>query len=108
MGVAARVAQRLPGLPRVHVLLSPESAPQALQDHIRKRGALATVEGAFHEGAIYLFASGIADEARAEHVLAEHEAAHAGLRGLLGDKLGQTMQAIENQNAAVRRAAAAL
>ena len=107
-GVAARVATAMPGLPRVHVLLSPAAAPKALQDYIRQRGAMATAEGAFHDGAIYLFASGIADEARAEHVLAEHEAAHAGLRGLLGPKLGQTLQAIESQNASVRRAATAM
>ncbi|MBI5255282.1 MAG: hypothetical protein HY855_02195 [Burkholderiales bacterium] len=105
LGVAARVRRSMPGLPKINVLTSPASAPAELQAYIRARGAMATADGAFHNGEIYLFASGIADEARAEHVLAEHEAAHAGLAGLLGAALPTTMRMIANNNAAVRKAA---
>lgn len=106
-GVAARVTAGLPGLPKVHVLASPAAAPKALADFIRARGAMGDAEGALHKGEIYLFASGIADELRAEHVLAEHEAAHAGLSGLLGRSKASVMRAIAANNATVRKAAAA-
>lgn len=102
-GVKDRLAARLAGLPPVKVLASPADAPDALRAFIEKRGAMADVEGAYFGGQIYLFASGIVDEARAEHVLAEHEAAHAGLAGLLGSGRARAMQAIYNQNASIRR-----
>jgi hypothetical protein len=102
-GVKDRLAARLAGLPPVKVLASPADAPAALRAFIEKRGAMADVEGAYFGGQIYLFASGIVDEARAEHVLAEHEAAHAGLAGLLGAGRARAMQAIYNQNASIRR-----
>lgn len=107
--VAERITAKLEGLRgKVHVLASPADLPAGspLRAFIEQRGAAATVEGAVHEGEVYLFASGIADEARAEHVLAEHEAAHAGLRGLMdAADLRRSMQAIYNTNLAVRRAA---
>ena len=106
--VAARIAKALPGLPKVNVLRSPADAPAALAEIIRARGAMADAEGAFHGGEIYLFASGLADELRAEHVLAEHEAGHAGLAAMLGASKAQVMRSIANQNAAVRKAAATL
>src|SRR5690606_538787 len=43
-----------------------------------------------------------------EHVLAEHEAAHYGLRVLLGDKLSIAMNLVYAQNASVRKTVAAL
>jgi N12 class adenine-specific DNA methylase len=106
--VRDRVVEKLPGLPPVVVLPDPSHAPAALQSIIMRRGAWGDVEGALHDGKIYLFASGLADEARAEFVLAEHEAAHAGLRGLLGAGLNAAMQALHNQSTDVRRAAAPL
>jgi len=105
--VAGRISKAMPGLPKVHVLASPAQAPEALRKFIEERGAMGDAEGAFHAGEIYLFASGISDETRAEHVLAEHEAAHAGLAGLLGNGKARAMQAIANQNPAVRKAATA-
>lgn len=45
---------------------------------------------------------------RAEHVLVEHEAAHFGLRAILGDSLKGVMQSIYNTNASVRQAATEL
>lgn len=103
--VATRVQRAMPGLPPVTVLQSPVQAPAALRDFIERRGATSDAEGALFEGRIFLFASGIRDAARAEHVLAEHEAAHAGLRGLLGTRLKQQMQAVYNLNPRIRRQA---
>lgn len=82
--VADRVSRGFKNLPKVHVLESPEAlsekdpAQKALRDFIREAGAWEDVEGATHEGEIYLFASGLTDEARAEHVLATHEVTHYG------------------------------
>lgn len=107
--VAADVQRRMPGLPPVRVLESPAQAPEALRRFIEGRGAMGDVEGALFDGRIYLFQSGLSDAQRAEFVLAEHEAAHAGLRGLLGPRGTVTaMQALYNQNAALRRRVAPL
>ncbi|MBN8464150.1 MAG: hypothetical protein J0M01_15275 [Dechloromonas sp.] len=112
--VVDRVGRGLKNLPKVHVLESPDGlstkdpAQKALRDFIRRAGAWEDVEGATHEGEIYLFASGIADEARAEHVLATHEITHYGLRGALGKGLDAALQHVWMNNQNVRKAAAAL
>ncbi|CAN7347361.1 hypothetical protein LJR074_001989 [Acidovorax sp. LjRoot74] len=106
--IATRVRTSMPNMPTVHTLASPANAPPALQDYIRKQGAWADVEGAMHEGELYLFASGLKDPERAEFVLAEHEAAHFGLRAVLGPRLPQAMRAIFNRNPAIQRAVADL
>jgi N12 class adenine-specific DNA methylase len=108
--MVAVVSKAFPGLPPVKVLEAPASLPadHSLRRAIESMGAMGDAEGALHDGTIYLFANHLADMHRAEHVLLEHEAAHAGLRAILGDKLGQAMQAIYNNNASVRRQADAL
>jgi len=112
--VVDRISKRLKNLPKVHVLESPaglstkDPVQKALRDFIRKAGAWGDVEGATHEGEIYLFASGLADEARAEHVLAVHEVTHYGLRGSVGKDLDAALQEVWVMNAKVRKAAAAL
>ncbi len=112
--VADRIANGLKNLPRVHVLESPaalsakDENQKSLRDFIRKAGAWEDVEGATHNGEIYLFASGLADEARAEHVLATHEVTHYGLRGAIGKDLDAALQTVWMNNTAVRKAAAAL
>ena len=110
-GLAVRIQQRMPNMPKVHVYASPMDLPekaQALRDYIEKQGAMLDAEGALHEGELYLFASGLTGALRAEHVLAEHEAAHFGLRAILGGSLTGVMRAIFNNNASVRAAAAEL
>lgn len=106
--LTARIQAKNPNLPRVHVLSDPSKAPKALREYINRQDAWHDVEGAFHEGELYLFASGLSDPLRAEHVLAEHEAGHFGLRALLGDKLPTAMNLVYAQNAAVRKAVADL
>jgi len=109
--VVDRVSRGMKNLPRVHVLESPASlstkdpAQKNLRDFIRKAGAWEDVEGATHEGEIYLFASGLSDEARAEHVLAVHELTHYGLRGSAGKDLDAALQHIWMHNAKVRQQA---
>ena len=109
--VVDRVSKGLKNLPRVHVLESPaalsskDTNQKALRDFIRKAGAWEDVEGATHNGEIYLFASGLGDEARAEHVLAVHEVTHYGLRGAIGKDLDTALQTIWMNNPQVRKAA---
>lgn len=110
--VVDRIAKQFKNLPTIHVLDSPSSlsakdpAQKSLRDFIRKAGAWNDVEGATHEGDIYLFASGLADESRAEHVLATHEVTHYGLRGVMGKDLDAALQTILMGNDRVRKAAA--
>jgi hypothetical protein len=112
--VTARVKQSMSNLPTVHVLSSPEqldradASQAALYDFIEQAGAMNDVEGATHDGEIYLFASGLADEARAEHVLATHEVTHYGLRSVFGTDLDTVLQSIWANNASVRKQATAL
>jgi hypothetical protein len=112
--VVDRVSRVMKNLPRVHVLESPaalstkDPAQKSLRDQIRAHGAWADVEGATHDGDIYLFASGLSGEARAEHVLATHEVTHYGLRGAIGKDLDVVLQTVWMNNPSVRQAAAAL
>lgn len=99
------VKAKMPNMPKVTVLADPSKAPKGLREYIIRQDAWDDVEGAFHEGALYLFASGLSDMTRAEHVLLEHEAAHYGLRALLGDSLKTAMALVYANNANVRRAA---
>lgn len=103
-----RIQAKMPNLPKVHVLADPSKAPKLLREYITRQDAWSDVEGAFHLGELYLFASGLSDPLRAEHVLAEHEAAHYGLRALLGSKLETAMNLVYAQNGAVRKAASEL
>ncbi len=103
--VVSRVSAGFKNLPQVHVFESPAQAPKALRDYVEQAGATDTVEGAMHDGEIYLFASGLADEARAEHVLATHEITHYGLRGVVGKGLDAALQQVWMLNSAVRREA---
>ncbi|TMU77320.1 nucleotidyltransferase family protein [Hydrogenophaga intermedia] len=103
--LAERIKAGMPNMPNVRVLPDPSKAPKALREYIVRQDAWDDVEGAMHDGELYLFASGLSDPLRAEHVLAEHEAAHYGLRGILGDKLRVAMNVIYAENGTVRRAA---
>ena len=109
-----RVRKSMDNLPTVHVLTSPmaldlNNPSQArLREFIEQAGAMDDAEGATHEGEIYLFASGLEDEARAEHVLAIHETTHYGLRAVFGKELDPVLQSIWVSNAAVRKQAQAL
>lgn len=106
--VRDRVSERMTNLPPVNVLESPALAPKELRDFIEKAGAWNDVEGAMHDGEIYLFASGLVSEERAEFVLATHEVTHYGLRGRYGLNLDSVLQQIWLNNANVRKAATAL
>lgn len=103
--LAARIKAKMPNMPAVVVLPDPSKAPRALREYIIRQDAWDDVDGAMHEGKLYLFASGLSDPLRAEHVLAEHEAAHWGLRAVLGDSLKTAMNLIYAQNPQVRKAA---
>lgn len=110
--VVARVSKGLKNLPKVHVFASPADLSakvadqKSLRDFIKKAGAMEDAEGATHNGEIYLFASGLADEARAEHVMATHELTHYGLRGAMGKDLDAALQHVWVNNAAIRKQAA--
>ena len=88
--VVARARSSLKNLPTVHVLKSPKGldlsnpSQRRLYEHIQEAGAANDVEGATHDGEIYLFADNLADEFRAEHVLVNHEVGHYGLREVFG------------------------
>ena len=100
-----RIAGEYKGLPKVNVLSNISQAPERLQAEVASQGASKTVEGAMHGGEIYLFADNLSGIDRAEFVLAEHEATHIGLRGLLGADLNREMNKIYRDNAKVRKLA---
>jgi len=110
--VVARARSSLKNLPTVHALKSPEGLDLAnpsqrrLYDHIQEAGAANDVEGATHDGEIYLFSANIADEFRAEHVLVNHEVGHYGLREVFGRSgLDPILNTVYMTNAKVRKQA---
>lgn len=103
--MAFRIRSKNPGMPPVLVLQDPSQAPKGLREYIIRQDAWHDVEGAMHQGRLFLFASGLTDLTRAEHVLLEHEGAHFGLRAMLGDSLKTAMALVYANNAEVRRAA---
>lgn len=112
--VVDRVSKGFNNLPKIHVLDSPRDLSdrrdneRTLKEQIEQAGAMDDVEGAHHNGEIYLFASGIASEERSEHVLATHEITHYGLRGTMGKGLDSALQNIWLYNKEVRAKAAVL
>ncbi len=106
-GVVTDIASRNANMPQVHVYSTPADpgVPPALLAEIRRQGALQDVEAAMHNGSFYVFADHIASEERAEFVLAEHEVAHLGLRGVFGKNLDGVLQQIYESNESVRAAA---
>ena len=113
--VVDRARASLKNLPQVHVMKSPESLDRndpvqsRLYDRIKDAGAEKDVEGATHDGEIYLFSDNLADEFRAEHVLVNHEVGHYGLREVFGKAgLDPILNTIYMTNAKVRKQADAL
>lgn len=112
--VVDRVSKGFNNLPKIHVLDSPKDLSdrrdneRTLKEQIEQAGAMDDVEGAHHNGEIYLFASGIASEERAEHVLATHEITHYGLRGTMGKGLDSALQNIWLHNKEIRAKATVL
>lgn len=93
-----RVAKALPNLPAVNVLQSTQDTRGELRAYLERQGAMDDAEGAFHKGELYLFADNLVSMERAEHVLATHEAGHAGLAGMLGADKARVLQALLNRN----------
>lgn len=113
--VVDRARASLKNLPQIHVLKSPESLDRneptqsRLYERIQEAGAENDVEGATHDGEIYLFADNLADEFRAEHVLVNHEVGHYGLREVFGKNgLDPILNTIYMTNTKVRKQADAL
>lgn len=112
--IADRIAAANKNMPKVRVFASPADLDRniqtqaALYAEIESAGALSDVEGAAHDGEIYLFSDHLADDTRAEHVLAIHEVTHHGLRKVFGAELNPILQSIWNNNTNVRKRAAAL
>lgn len=106
-----RIAPTFKNLPKVTLLNRPGELPdrvKGLRDQIRKVGAWNDVEGAYHDGEIFIFADNIADESRMEHVLFEHEVRHYGFRGTLGKDLDAALNGLLMRNPALRAKATAL
>ncbi|MDD3884562.1 MAG: hypothetical protein PHW66_06455 [Gallionella sp.] len=110
--LVSRIEKSYKNMPDVVTLESPEALDlsdaeqKRLYDYIASNDALKDVEGATHEGKIYLFASGMPDEFRAEFVLAQHEITHVGLRAVYGTEADAVLQTIWMNNPSVRAMAA--
>ena len=77
-------------LPFVHVTIALENvdqAPQALQDKIRATVAENDIEGAHHDGKIYVFPSHFTSMDRMALVVMHHEVRHHGIRSPLTSPL---------------------
>lgn len=90
--------------PQIHVLEDVRKAPDALLARIEAEGAMDDVEGAFHDGAIYLFPQNMQTAERVAAVLV-HEGRHFAFAAMKGKALDAILLDIYNRNQAVKTAA---
>lgn len=106
---AARDAllRAMPKAPRITLLERVDQAPASLLSKISSAGASADVEGAFHEGEVFIFPGNIDSLERLQFVMAHHELRHYGLRSLMPNqnRRGPLLLAIYNTNPEIRRQA---
>lgn len=88
----------------VEALRGMDEASARLYDEIAAEGALGDVEGAFHDGVIYLFPQNLASVERVAEVLT-HEGRHFAFRAMKGRALDSILMDIYNTNERVRRLA---
>lgn len=107
---SGRILSSFENAPTVHVVANPAdpSVPAELRAEIDRQGAQNDVEGAMHNGELWMFADHLSSPERAEFVLAEHEVAHLGLRGVFGDGLNSVLRTIHATNPALRAKADAM
>jgi hypothetical protein len=100
VAVGKKARAVFPGI-QINVLEDERQAPRSLRDQIPDAGAEGEISGAYHEGELYLFKSGIRDLSHAEETVV-HEATHGGLRRIFGSDLHPVMLDIHKSNLKVR------
>lgn len=70
--------------PRVRVVQSESELPVDIREAIAREGAEGEIHGVFHNGAVYLVADNIPNDADAEITLLHEAVGHYGMRSLLG------------------------
>lgn len=88
--------------PEIVVLETADDAPPSLRQQIMRAQAGDDVEGAYHNGKIYVFSRNLENDARAEYVIFTHELRHYGLRGIMGPELNRVLGQIYLVNPKIR------
>jgi len=102
---ASSVHNSYKGLAEIIVLESLAEAPRQLSNRVLACGLQDDFEAATFDGRIYLHAPNVESLESAQFAVLEHEAAHIGLRAILGDHLEDQMLSIYEKNANIRMGA---
>ncbi|MFN6304345.1 MAG: LPD38 domain-containing protein [Planctomycetota bacterium] len=103
-----RMVKLWKNVPTINVVQSEKDLPLVLQQFITRAEANGKVPGIYWRGEVYLIADSLVDNKDVGITVMHEVAGHFGLRSILGDNFGKTMDQIYNGNATVRKLADAM
>lgn len=103
-----RMVKLWKNVPTINVVQSEKDLPKPLQQFITRAEANGKVPGIYWRGEVYLIADSLADNRDVGITVMHEVAGHYGLRSILGENFGKTMDQIYNGNATVRKLADAM
>ena len=99
-----RIVDKWTNAPEIVVVQSQSELPENIRADIDAAN-VDGVKGAFSGGKVYIVADAAVDAHDVAMTVAHETTGHYGLRGILGEKLADTMQAVYNSDSAIRAAA---
>jgi len=99
-----RIVDKWTNAPEIVVVQSQKDLPESIRKDIEDAD-VDGIKGAFSGGKVYIVADAATDAHDIALTIAHEATGHYGLRGILGDKLSDTMQAVYSSDSAIRAAA---
>lgn len=103
-----RMVRLWKNVPTINVVQSEKDLPPVLQQFITRAEANGKVPGIYWRGEVYLIADSLIDNKDVGITVMHEVAGHFGLRSILGENFGKTMDTIYEGNATVRKLADAM
>lgn len=103
-----RMVKLWKNVPTINVVQSEKDLPEVLQKFITRAEANGKVPGIYWRGEVYLIADSLVDNKDVGITVMHEVAGHFGLRSILGENFGKTMDTIYDGNATVRKLADAM
>ena len=98
----AQVTEGWTNVPPIEVVQSETDLPQSIQSEIAEAGVSGQVPGLFNNGKVWLIADNNASRSEVFDTIAHEVTGHYGLRGVLGEKYGETMGRIYDSDSEIR------
>jgi len=103
-----RMVKAWKNVPAINIVQSVKDLPEVLQRFITRAEANGKVPGIYWRGEVYLIADSLVDNRDVGITVMHEVAGHFGLRSILGENFGKTMDQIYDGNATVRKLADAM